>query len=252
MSMIVRKLRIERGWTQEHLSQLTGLSVRSIQRIERGQTCSLETQNALAAGFEIERSLLSRADSSTNEVAPPSPNLVAIVYVQGLKGLLSHAFLFGMLAAVGFVMGFGQPAVLWCLVGWSVGLLAHAMTAFGLVNIFSSEWERRQIQKWPEAQPPINPIKRLLEHWARRFLHHGRVSMKIFARISGSVSLLAGVALLAWVSYDATSVMQSLGLQARMDEAAVALTTLLLGALLLASGIYIWRRVLRSSNSIAA
>ncbi|WP_309247253.1 helix-turn-helix transcriptional regulator [Shewanella sp. VB17] len=34
--MIVRKLRLQRGWSQEHLSQLSGLSVRTIQRIERG------------------------------------------------------------------------------------------------------------------------------------------------------------------------------------------------------------------------
>jgi transcriptional regulator with XRE-family HTH domain len=33
--MIVRKLRLQRGWTQEHLAELTGLSVRSIQRLER-------------------------------------------------------------------------------------------------------------------------------------------------------------------------------------------------------------------------
>jgi transcriptional regulator with XRE-family HTH domain len=36
--MIVRKLRLQRGWTQEHLAGLSGLSVRSIQRLERGQT----------------------------------------------------------------------------------------------------------------------------------------------------------------------------------------------------------------------
>lgn len=32
--MIVRKLRLQRGWSQEQLATLTGLSVRTIQRIE--------------------------------------------------------------------------------------------------------------------------------------------------------------------------------------------------------------------------
>jgi transcriptional regulator with XRE-family HTH domain len=47
--MIVRKLRLQRGWTQEHLAEMTGLSVRSIQRLERGQPGSLESMNSLAA-----------------------------------------------------------------------------------------------------------------------------------------------------------------------------------------------------------
>lgn len=38
--MIIRKLRLQRGWSQEQLAELTGLSTRTIQRIERGQPCS--------------------------------------------------------------------------------------------------------------------------------------------------------------------------------------------------------------------
>ncbi|CAM4169684.1 XRE family transcriptional regulator [Vibrio agarivorans] len=35
--MIIRKLRLKRGWTQEQLAELSGLSIRTVQRIERGQ-----------------------------------------------------------------------------------------------------------------------------------------------------------------------------------------------------------------------
>jgi DNA-binding XRE family transcriptional regulator len=35
--MIVQKLRIQRGWSQEQLAELTGLRARTIQRIERGR-----------------------------------------------------------------------------------------------------------------------------------------------------------------------------------------------------------------------
>ena len=34
--MIVRKLRLQRGWSQEQLAEMSGLSTRTIQRIERG------------------------------------------------------------------------------------------------------------------------------------------------------------------------------------------------------------------------
>ena len=36
--MNVRKLRLQRNWSQEQLAQVSGLSIRTIQRIERGQT----------------------------------------------------------------------------------------------------------------------------------------------------------------------------------------------------------------------
>lgn len=41
--MLVQKLRLQRGWSQEQLATVGGLSVRTIQRIERCQSASLET-----------------------------------------------------------------------------------------------------------------------------------------------------------------------------------------------------------------
>jgi len=51
--MIVKKLRLKRGWSQQQLATMTGLNVRTIQRIERGRIPSLESQKALASVFEI-------------------------------------------------------------------------------------------------------------------------------------------------------------------------------------------------------
>ncbi len=50
--MIIRKLRLQRGWSQEQLAELSGLSIRTIQRIERGQKPGLESLKSLAAVFE--------------------------------------------------------------------------------------------------------------------------------------------------------------------------------------------------------
>jgi transcriptional regulator with XRE-family HTH domain len=54
MSIIVRKLRLQRGWTQGDLARFAGMNVRSVQRVERGQQSSLETLKALAAVFETD------------------------------------------------------------------------------------------------------------------------------------------------------------------------------------------------------
>ena len=50
--MIIRRLRQDRGWSQEDLARISGVSVRTIQRIENGGRASLETLKCLAAVFE--------------------------------------------------------------------------------------------------------------------------------------------------------------------------------------------------------
>ncbi len=51
---IVRQLRIERGWTQEHLAAISQTSVKTIQRVESTGLCGLETRSALAAVFQVD------------------------------------------------------------------------------------------------------------------------------------------------------------------------------------------------------
>jgi len=47
------KLRKERGWSQEQLAAISGLSERTIQRIEKDGTCSLDSKMAIASAFDI-------------------------------------------------------------------------------------------------------------------------------------------------------------------------------------------------------
>lgn len=58
-----RSLRLARAWSQEQLAELSGLSVRTVQRIENGDQPSLETLSALAAVFEGSVADLSGPDS---------------------------------------------------------------------------------------------------------------------------------------------------------------------------------------------
>ncbi|MFT6735481.1 MAG: transcriptional regulator with XRE-family HTH domain [Polaribacter sp.] len=52
--MIVKKLRAEKKWSQDQLAILSGLSVRTIQRVESGQSASMETLKSLASIFEVD------------------------------------------------------------------------------------------------------------------------------------------------------------------------------------------------------
>ncbi len=48
----IKKMRLERHWSQEQLAEMSGLSVRTIQRIENGENAGLESLKSLASVFE--------------------------------------------------------------------------------------------------------------------------------------------------------------------------------------------------------
>lgn len=52
--MNVRERRQQKGWSQEQLAQLSGLSARTIQRIEQGHNPGLESLKSLAAVFGVQ------------------------------------------------------------------------------------------------------------------------------------------------------------------------------------------------------
>lgn len=64
-SALVKKLREERAWSQEHLAGVSGVSLRTIQRVEAEGTASLDTRMALAAAFNVSAALLVPAVDET-------------------------------------------------------------------------------------------------------------------------------------------------------------------------------------------
>src|SRR5690348_5668621 len=101
MSLIIRKLRLQRGWTQDQLAAFAGLSVRSIQRIERGTRPSLESLKSLAAVFEVELSTLTPGDSPMiPDTLATEEELEAIQYVKGIREFYMHLFLYLVFLAV--------------------------------------------------------------------------------------------------------------------------------------------------------
>jgi transcriptional regulator with XRE-family HTH domain len=63
-SSLVRQEREKRAWSQEHLAQVTGLALRTIQRIESTGSASYESANAIAAVFVLPVATL-RIDGAT-------------------------------------------------------------------------------------------------------------------------------------------------------------------------------------------
>jgi DNA-binding XRE family transcriptional regulator len=61
-SSYIKAQRARRAWSQEHLAEVTGLGLRTIQRIEKTGAASYESARSLAAVFEIDVAELRVAD----------------------------------------------------------------------------------------------------------------------------------------------------------------------------------------------
>ena len=147
--MIIRKLRLQRGWSQEHLAALTGVNVRTIQRLERGAKMSLETRAALAAVFEVHASTFEPGEATVTDTAHVNPDeQEAIEYVKGVKEFYAHLLMYLVFAIV-FSLAFGirNPMMFWGVIGWGVGVIIHGLNVYEVVNVLGPKWERRQIEK---------------------------------------------------------------------------------------------------------
>jgi transcriptional regulator with XRE-family HTH domain len=146
--MLIQKLRLKRGWSQQQLADASGLSVRTIQRIENGQTPSVETLKSLAAVFEVDFSTLSPEEPvnpSTREEEE------AFRYVRKLRGFYVHLFQYVIacagLAAINLVFVPQRLWVQWVIAGWGIGLLAHAFSVFRPSWLLGPQWERAQVER---------------------------------------------------------------------------------------------------------
>lgn len=60
--MILKQLRISRYLSQEQLAEISGLSVRTIQRIESGHNASTESLKCLAAALDVDINVLNQEE----------------------------------------------------------------------------------------------------------------------------------------------------------------------------------------------
>lgn len=61
---LIRKLRTGKGWSQDHLATTSGVSLRTVQRIEKSSSGALESKMAIASALEVSPETLSCEDES--------------------------------------------------------------------------------------------------------------------------------------------------------------------------------------------
>ena len=145
----IRPLRLEKGWSQEQLAAIAGLSTRTVQRIENGEQASLETLTAIAAARGVQVSDLNAPPQAPQEETPEAQRLRRQVAAEGK--LLSMAVRFAVIGAILLAVNvFTHPHYLWAL--WAIGgmslaLIMRAVRTLLLRNVFSRWQEQRLAQK---------------------------------------------------------------------------------------------------------
>ncbi len=98
-SNLIIQLRKQRAWSQQHLSDICGLSLRTIQRVENNGTGSFETLKSLAATFEMSENSLVVAEKSESTVQSHSLLLPSTKHFNLKKALTTSAILLSLLGS---------------------------------------------------------------------------------------------------------------------------------------------------------
>lgn len=137
----IKEMRLERHWSQDQLAEMSGLSIRTIQRIENGENAGLESLKSLAAVFEI-----NIADSNKKEEMEQIREEEE--YVQNVKGFYKLSAVAILSLAVPFIIAINDSSTwnifLWILLSWGVILGIYSLNVF---DFFGEEWKRKMINR---------------------------------------------------------------------------------------------------------
>ncbi|MFT4669040.1 MAG: transcriptional regulator with XRE-family HTH domain [Ulvibacter sp.] len=137
----IKEMRLERHWSQDQLSEMSGLSIRTIQRIENGENAGLESLKSLAAVFEI-----NIADSDKKDEIEQIRKEEE--YVQNLRGFYKLLAIAILSLVVPLIIAVNDSTnwsfFLWILLSWGVILGVYSLNVF---DFFGEEWKRKIINK---------------------------------------------------------------------------------------------------------
>lgn len=137
----IKKMRLERHWSQDQLAEMSGLSIRTIQRIENGENANLESLKSLAAVFEI-----TITDSDKKQEMEQIRKEEE--YVQNIKGFYKLLTIAILSLVTPFIIAINDSSnwiiFLWILLSWGVILGIYSLNVF---DFFGEEWKRKMINK---------------------------------------------------------------------------------------------------------
>jgi transcriptional regulator with XRE-family HTH domain len=154
--MLIQKLRLQRGWSQEQLAELSGLSVRTVQRLERGHSASTESLKSIAAVLDVDFSDL-RIPEMDIPTDPATPNVtadeaLALTHVRNIKRFYFHVarylVIIAGLAVINLMTDRHQLWFIWVAIIWGGSVAIHGLRVFDKVPFLNGQWERREVEKY--------------------------------------------------------------------------------------------------------
>jgi len=98
-AQLIKSERLKRAWSQEQLAQVSGLGIRTVQRVESGGNASLETIKALAAVLELPVESLLTNTAAEQPITLPSTHRFSLFRPV-------RAFVTGCISTLAVVAGF--------------------------------------------------------------------------------------------------------------------------------------------------
>lgn len=151
--MSIQEMRLKRGWSQQQLADASGLSARTVQRIESGQPGSVETLKSIAAVFEVDFSTLTK-EAMMNDETANSPSIherIAFKKTRRIRDCYAHLLMY-LVVNIGCIAInlLTTPESLWFIgltLFWGIGAGAHAVSVFVFDRYFDGQWELAQVEK---------------------------------------------------------------------------------------------------------
>lgn len=136
----IKEMRLERHWSQDQLAEMSGLSIRTIQRIENGENAGLESLKSLAAVFET--NIVDSDKKVEMEQIRKEEE-----YVQNVKGFYKLLAVTIMSLVVPLILAISDSSnwsiFLWMVLSWVVLLGIYSLNVF---DFFGDEWKRKLIK----------------------------------------------------------------------------------------------------------
>ena len=137
----IKRWREERQWSQEHLAEVAGIGLRTIQRIETGEQASKESLMALAAAFGVDViDLTVDAASEARRIERQNKSRkLANLRLAFWINVGCYAFCMLVFAAICVIES--SLVMLWPAIWWTVG-----MAGFGLIVVLVELVHRHERQ----------------------------------------------------------------------------------------------------------
>lgn len=152
-SVQITNLRKQLGWSQEKLAAISGLSERTIQRVEKDGNCSLDAKMALASAFD-----LSPTELLSNQDAHESAQESAQEYVNDWGGALGLAILGLAFPLIVLLTGINGAWEVASFVTVIAGVVILSIMNYGVKETYNVFDKTSWIVRYPKKVTGLNKL----------------------------------------------------------------------------------------------